>query len=186
MSNTRLNTNSRSLLLCLVEQIVDCPAEEKVLSAAYAKALPAAKLIVETRYPARDMAVMTKYECAERCDDIKIQLMDGSVIAFEFDKTDAPSKPLYRRGMFLADDRQSKVLDAWKNAKDDFKKVRDEKRTDYKNFINGAVTFEQVVEVWPEAMQLASQIKTNLPANVGPDVLARITADSKKRMKRAA
>lgn len=189
MASTRLNSNHRSLLIALMERVVDCPVEQKAEQTTYDKALPVARKLVEAAFPPSDMAVFRKYEQARQDRCVRFQVPDGSVMQFEFRADDAPWIP--SRGncssrLYIADEKQGAALEKWKDAAQNFKKALEQKKTDYRNFINSSATFEQVIAVWPEAEQVASQIRENLPAAINPEVLARITADSQKRMKRAA
>jgi hypothetical protein len=88
--------------------------------------------------------------------------------------------------MYLSDERQQKAVEAWVDAATALKDGTQKKREDYNAFIHSAGTFEQLIEIWPEAVQVADRIKVNLPATVNPEMLARIKADSAARMRRAA
>lgn len=189
MASTRLTNNHREVLTRLVSQIVDCPAEIKAEEAAYAKAAPVVRKIVEAKYPAADMAVLAKYKCAQSDACIRISHPDNSVQQFTFRKGEEVNVPdasgCYSR-MYQSDERQQKAIEAWVNAASALKDATKKKRDDYNAFISSATTFEQVLEIWPEAAQVADRIKVNLPAAVNPEMLARIKADSAARMKRAA
>lgn len=186
MSHTRLNSNHRMLLRELVAQIVTCPAEIKVEETAYQRALPVALEIIEKHFPAKDMAVLARYSVAENESDIKVQLVDGEFIQFNFREGDQPKIPKWTGMAYLATVGGGKILEHWKDASAALKQATRAKHTDYDALINSAATFEMVTDVWPEAMQLADRIRSNLPSIVSPEVLARIKADSKKRMKQAA
>lgn len=186
MSSTRLTNNHRTVLVALVSRIVDCPAEIKAEAAAYAKALPMVRKIVEATYPPADMAVLSKYKLAIPDECVRVRHADMSVQQFNFRKDDAPQVAnRYDCGnrMYLSDERQQKAIEAWVDAAKALTDATKKKREDYAAFINSAATFEQLVEVWPEAMQVADRIKINLPATVNPEMLARIKADSAARMK---
>jgi hypothetical protein len=189
MASTRLTNNHRDVLKALVTRIVDCPIEIKAEAAAYAKAAPMVRKIVEMKYPAAEMKVLDKYRCALLDECVRIQHPDGSVQQFTFRKGDAPNVPNHHscsQRMYLSDERQQKAVEAWVDAATALKDGTQKKREDYNAFIHSAGTFEQLIEIWPEAVQVADRIKVNLPATVNPEMLARIKADSAARMRRAA
>jgi hypothetical protein len=93
MASTRLTNNHRDVLKALVTRIVDCPIEIKAEAAAYAKAAPMVRKIVEMKYPAAEMKVLDKYRCALLDECVRIQHPDGSVQQFTFRKGDAPNVP---------------------------------------------------------------------------------------------
>lgn len=188
MPSTRLTQNHRSLLFALVSSIVDCPAEIKAEQRAYDRALPAARKIVEMAYPPKDMDVFRKYDRAARDECVNFQLHDGDMKQFTFHKDDAPSRPKggdCSRHVYLADERQSALIEAWKDAKAALEKATEIKRKEYHAMIEGSTYFETLLDIWPEAAQLQDRIKINLPATVNPEMMARIKADSEARMKRA-
>ncbi len=189
MASTRLTQNHRSLLYALVNQIVDCPAEIKAEQRAYERAMPAARKIVETAYPAKDMEVFAKYERATRDECIQVQLADGDVMQFKFRKGDEPLRPSgsnCRSHIYLADERQSALIEAWKGGAKALEVATEKKRAEYSALIEGSTYFETLLDIWPEAAQLSDRIKINLPATVNPEMMARIRADSEARMKRTA
>ena len=170
-------------------QIVDCPAEIRAEQHAYSRAMPKARKIVETAFPPVDMKVFAKYERARRDNCINIQLADGEVVRFTFRTDDAPTVPSGNgcsSRIYLADDRQSESIEEHLAAAKLLEEATEKKRNEYRAFIENATTFEQVVDVWPEAIQLAPRIKINLPANISPEMIARIRQDSAQRMKKKA
>lgn len=190
---TRLLSNHRQILLALMQQVVDCPAEAKAEAATYAKAEPAVTKLVTSRFPATDMTVLLKHEVAYRDRCLNIQLHDGETIRFTFkDQNAAPLVPGREgwghcsRRIYLADDKQTKLIEAWVNAYKALDTAQRQKRSDYTAFINTATTYEQVLEVWPEAKQVEDRIKVNLPSTISPEMLARIKADSASRLKQPA
>lgn len=188
MRTTRLTMNHRSLLYALVAQIVDCPAEIKAEQRAYDRAMPAARKIVEAVYAPKDMEVFLKYDRASKDNCIRVQLGDGDVKQFTFRADDAPYVPKganCRDRMYLADERPGALIEAWVTAAKDLEVATEKKRAEYNAFVENAATFEQVVDIWPEAMQLSDRIRINLPAAVSPDMIERIKADSARRMKLA-
>jgi hypothetical protein len=189
MASTRLTQNHRSLLYALVNQIVDCPAEIKAERRAYDRAMPAACKIVETMFAPKDMEVFAKYDRAMRDGCINVQLSDGDTMQFKFATDDAPRRPSggsYRNQIYLADERQSGLIEAWKDAAAALDTATEKKRAEYSALIEGSTYFETLLDIWPEAAQLSDRTKINLPATVNSEMMARIKADSEQRMKRMA
>lgn len=189
IKTTRLTSNHRVLLSELAARIVDCPAEINAEDAAYKKALPIALKVVHAQFPVADMVVLAKYKCAQPDSCAKIRHPDMSMTGFNFRKDDVPTVPGngwdYRSHIYLTDEKQQKVIEAWADAALKLADCTKQKHNDYRALIASAATFEQVVEIWPEAEQLADLIKTNLPSTISPEMLARIKADSAARMKRS-
>lgn len=186
----RLNQNHRASLRDLAERIVDVPAETKAEEAAYQKVRPYITELVEAQFPPADMKVMAKYDRSTRKDRcINIRLDAGGDERFEFREGEEPTVPnnggCHGR-FYLASDRVSKLLTAWVSAKDARNKALKEKLGKYVTFINTAVTYEQVLEIWPEAAEVSDRITRNLPVAINEEVIDEIKRDSARRMRRAA
>lgn len=187
MASTRLTQNHRSLLYALVNQIVDCPPEIQAEERAYQRAMPIARKIVEATYAPKDMEVFAKYDRATRDDCIQLALPDGDMMQFKFRTDDSPARPSggnCKNHVYLADARQSGIIEAWKDSAKALEVATEAKRREYSALIEGSTYFETLVDIWPEAAQLSDRIKINLPATVNADMMARIRADSEQRMKR--
>lgn len=187
---TRLNQEHREALYDLARRVVDCPDEAKAEDAAYKKAAPLVRKCVEVKYPAADMAVLSKYDLVRRDHCIQLQLTAGGVEEFEF-RHDEPPPVVASRGscygrIHPADEKTTAAVSAWKLAKDANEKARDKKLEQYRAFVRSATTFEQVLEVWPEASALTPNIARNLPVAVSVETIDAIKADSARRIRQAA
>lgn len=189
MVATRLLESHKDALKELARRVVDVPAEAKAEDLAYRKAAPLARKIVEATFPVSDMLVLAKYELSRPDDCIRIQHNDGSVDQFVFHKDDAPrvaDSGNCRARMFIADERASTALTAWRHAFDAKRKALSEKQANYCAFIDSARTFEQVLEIWPEAEELGPRIRKNLPVALSESIIESIKADSVRRIRQAA
>ena len=203
---TRLNQAHRSTLKELACRVVDVPAEAKAEDAAYQKAAPLVRALVEAEFPPAEMKVLAKYECTRRDRCINVQAETGGVEQFRFrvkdpandydgsegedDNLDHPVIPSRsgscRNRIYIASAKTHAAVAAWVKAEDVRRKALKEKLDKYLAFIAAAATYEQVLEIWPEASQVSDSITRNLPMSLNNDMLAEIKADSTRRMKRAA
>lgn len=202
---TRLNKGHRETLSDLANRVVDVPAETKAEEAAYQKAAPLVRALVEAEFPPTEMKLLQKYECARRDRCINIQGETGGVERFNFRRSDAndwddegqdgnTEHPLVpdRRGnscrnrIYIANAKTHAAVTAWVKAYEIKKKALKEKLDKYLTFINVAATYEQVLEIWPEASQVSDSITRNLPVAINEEVIAEIKADSARRTRALA
>lgn len=202
--STRLNQHHRSTLSALAKRIVDVPVEAKIEEAAYQKAAPLVRALVEAEYPPAEMKILAKYEVARRDKCINVQGDSGGTERFRFrmaetnstsedwdDEADnshplVPDRGGCRNRIYIANAKTWAAVNAWTRAFDTKKKALKEKLDKYLTFIGVATTYEQILETWPEAIEVADSITRNLPSTVNPEMLAEIKADSARRMKKAA
>ncbi|MDE2096543.1 MAG: hypothetical protein KGL39_04795 [Patescibacteria group bacterium] len=203
MAQTRLLESHRSALRDLARRVVDVPAETKAEESAYQRCVPLVRKAVEKVFVPADMAVFAKYELArtDRCLNFQLtaggyelartdrclnfQLTAAGVEQFCFREGDGMTVPSNRgcsSRIYMADDRTTDAITKWKLAYDAQKNAREKKLEEYINFINSARSFEQVLEIWPEASELAPRIQSNLPVAVSEDTLASIKRDSARRI----
>lgn len=185
MAQTRLLESHRQALRDLSRRVVDCPTETKAEEAAYQKFSPVARKIIEKQFPAADMAVFAKYEMTRQDRCVRFQQTSMGVEQFEFRAGEEVTIP--RNGgcssrIYMADERATELLQKWVSAKDAKEKALEAKLNQYSAFIESARTFEQVLEIWPEAIELEPRIKKNLPVALSETTIADITADSKRRI----
>lgn len=186
MAQTKLLEWHRRELRALMYRVVDCPAEQKAEEQAYQRAAPLIRKMIEKRYPLADMEVLKKYEVLRTDDCVNIQLTAGGVEQFKFktdEKVGVPRTGSCSTWVFLADDKITDAMQKWTAARDAAKTALAKKQSDYVSFIETATTFEQIVGIWPEASELAPKIARNLPVALNDDVIAQITADSKRRLR---
>jgi hypothetical protein len=189
MAQTRLLESHRDALRDLARRVVDCPAETKGEEVAYQRAAAVCRKIIEKQFPAADMAVFAKYEMTRPDACVRFQLTAGGVEQFCFRKGEEVTVP--RAGgcssrIYMADERATEAVQKWVAAKAAKESATQTKLRQYYSFIGAAPNFEQVLEIWPEASQLAAVISKNLPIALSEADIAAITADSTRRLAKAA
>lgn len=184
MANLRLTAYARSTLRDLALKLVNCPAERQALESAYVIASRAIRAAAEAKYPPRDMAVLKKYEKAGIDDCIRISVDPGKISRFTFKDGTGPLMPDCKI-IILSDTQLASFLD-WVDAGTALGTAEKIKLGDYYSLIASARTLEQVVEVWPEAERVRSDIGGNAISVLSDDVLDRIRADVAVRQGAAA
>lgn len=197
----RLNADDRSVLKSLVKKLVHCDKEKNKVEEVYKKIAPTIRDFVLKRWPDKDMDVLRKYGFTQEVHSFQVALDDGGVEQFTFDKEDKFEIPDHsainhslkgtaRYGYYdvvaVLDKKTTALCNQWVNARKDYEQAISTKRGKYFSFIEMAKTFEQILEVWPEATQVSEQIMSYLPAIVSNDVLDEIRKDSAERLKQAA
>jgi hypothetical protein len=183
MGKTRLNQHHRDILRSFADQVVKCPAEQKARDKAYAKATDGIRRSCEKQFPAADMAVLAKYGVTTSDLNLEGGSPEGKFIRFSFDRDDeAPPRPGHRYNIsrISFDAKASQAIEDYDLAAAALKKARDAKLADYKALITAAVTFEDVLDVWPAAAALAEKIRQQQTALVvlSADKIAAIRADN--------
>lgn len=185
MRKTRLNGTYRQRLKTLVQEIVQAPVEEAIMIAANIAVAPLILAVVNAKYPVADMAILKKYEAAspDRC--INIQGPSQGVSEFKF--LTVESAPLVARNchwnqIYLIDQETLDLFLAWEEAETKWDDALKTKRSDYYSLINSSTTFEQVIEIWPEASRLLTKISPHTAvALLNEDIVNRIKKDVESR-----
>jgi len=187
MASTRLNEGHRGALRALAIRVVDCPEETKAEDRAYKRAAPLVAKVVLKQYPEAEMKVLSKYDLTRRDACINLQLTAGGVEQFKFrdgeEAVVANTEYSCRHRIYSTDERTTEAVTAWRQCFDAKEAAIKRKLADYTAFIASATTFEQVLEIWPEAEEIAPRIRKNLPVALSEETVAAITADSNRRMK---
>lgn len=185
MAKTRLTKYHRSYLNGLVSRIVDCPDLRAVLDAKYEIAAPLVRAIVEATFPPRDMKVCKRYAVAFIDDCIKLRFPGENIEMFNFAAETGPlvTKKTYNGQIYDAGPNDASAVEDWVLARDILKAANDEKRKDYSALIAASRTFEDVIEIWPEAEELRDTIcpKNTALTALGNGAIARIKADVASR-----
>lgn len=186
MAKTRLCYQHRNYLNDLAKKLVHAPAEQSAMDAAYSAAAVAISAMVVAKYPIKDMLVLKRYDAA-RFDQCIFLDDAGGRMRFDFrTEEEAPLVPC-RFGcnsrVFVPDPEIRAITDAWNDAVFAHKEALAAKLGDYRSLIAAAKTFEDVVEIWPEAEQLRNVIcKGSVALSVvSDDLVARIRADVQAR-----
>lgn len=181
MAKRRLLQWMREQLSAHANKVVIPVKEKRALEAAYAKAEPLVLAVVAKRYPAADMKVLAKYECASPDARVKLQFPNGVVTEFEFEKDRGPitaNTSSYGR-IFLTDAKTAEAVEKWETTRDDYAAERKRRLAAYAVLIAGAGHVEEVIEAWPEAKGILPAGSPPIP--LGPEQIALVRADQKER-----
>lgn len=182
MAKRRLTQAMRDRLVLYAQKNVAPAQETKALAAAYKKAEPLVRKIVEAKYKPADMVVCAKYELTRPDACVRFQLPNSVVTEFSFEsEAVAPivvGNNCYSR-MYLADEKAAAAIEAWVSARDALK-VEFKKRVEaYHALAAGSTYVEDVVAVWPEVADLFPA--DNALIALGPDQIALVRADIQER-----
>lgn len=186
MAKTRLTQHHRDTLVLLAFNLVKAPAEQAALDASYEVASAAVRVLVLAKYPHKDMLILKRYDAA-RPDPCIYLDSTGGRLRFEFRTAEeAPLVPSNRgcgSRSYLPEPEAAASVEAWSAAVKTLKEALDGKMADYKGLITASRTFEDVVEVWPEAEQLRTRIcgARQALSIVSDELVARIRADVQAR-----
>lgn len=177
MAKTRLTNNHRDILGHLARELVSCPVEKQADIDAYAAAAPLVRKMVEDVQPPKDMKVLQKYGCANIDDCIRLSLSAGGYTHFYFEKGKGPLTTSCKT--FLSDEATTAVVNARLKAAEALKKATEAKLSDYYSLIQSSKTFEEVLEIWPEAERLRQHIcgSSHALVTLNPEIAARIQQD---------
>jgi hypothetical protein len=183
MAKTRLNVTHRLALKNFAKENISCPAEEAAVERTYELAAAMVASAVQSKFPLADMAVLERYDVATQDECIRGGTPSGTFIGFEFrDDRPAPLVPdrsCGSRSIPFSQDCTDAIV-AYDRAKSILEKARAAKYEKYQALVNSARYFEDVVEIWPAAKELADKIckqSTSLVA-LSDDVRAFIATDN--------
>lgn len=182
MAKRKLLQWMRDLLTKHAEDVVIPAAEKKAVDAAYKKAAPLARALVEKRFPPDDMKVLKKYSAACEFEDATFTFPNGVVAQFKFNKDDRPlgrDTYEYRHIMYLADAKLASAIENWRAAVETYKAERTKRLTAYKALIAGSSNVEDIVDFWPEAKGILPAGSPPIP--LGPEQIALVKADLRER-----
>lgn len=184
MAKTRLNQNHRSMLTAFAEKAIECKAEQKARDKAYERAEAAVVRCIEKQFPPADMQVLKKYAVASDSGCVNGGDPNGAYVRFNFDDDRVvPLRPGYgyRGGASVSFDAKAKeLIDVYALAEHALTEARNRKLGDYEALIRTAVSYEDVLDVWPAAAVLSEKIRRQQTALVvlSSDLIATIRADN--------
>ncbi len=187
MASKRLNVGHRDALKTLANKLIAQTTDTSALDKAYAAAAKVVSDRMKKLYPPADMAVLQKYGQARADDCVYVSTGGSNYERFEFRAGDelVPVRPGRRndcnsRTPILLSEAEEKAFKAFKDAATEVEKVRTQRRNDFSTLINSALTFEELVAVWPAADQLRERILGTSRAMtvMSEEVVARIRADA--------
>lgn len=159
------------------------PAKEaKALTAAYRKAEPLVRKLVEAKYKPADMLICEKYGLTRRDSCIRVQFPNGGVEQFNFTEEETspivPDGSCYSR-MYLSDEKTATAVEAWISARDAFKSESTRRINAYRSLVMASTTVEDVVAAWPEVAGLLPP--PNALIAFDPEQIAILQADQRER-----
>lgn len=182
MAKRRLLQWMREKLIAHATNNVSPAKEAKALAAAFKKAEPLVRKLVEAKYKPADMIVCAKYSLTKPDACVRVQYPSGAVQQFDFpDMETAPvvtSGSCYNR-MFLADDKTATAVEAWVAARDAFRAESKKRIQAYTALVQASTTVEDVIAAWPEVAELLPAANDLIPIN--PEQIAILQADLKER-----
>jgi hypothetical protein len=187
MANKRLNAGHRDALKSLANKLIVSTADRGALDKAYAEAAKAVNALMVKLYPPADMAVLRKYGQATPDQCVFLSTGGSNYERFEF-RADDPlipvrpgsSRSCNHRTPHLLDEAQERAVKAHTDAKKAYEKDIAQRRKDFDTLIDSALTFEELVAVWPSADQLRERIlgTSRAIAVMSAEVVERIRADA--------
>lgn len=170
MAKTRLSNDKRDgLLAWMMEQYDERHASD--LEKPRARALKAMNTAIRKKYPEADMAVLRKYELTRR--DRCLRFLDSDtnqLFGFDWgfgdnydDLADVPSNGGCRSdSVFVVNPREREAIEAFEASRSDAKAARDQKRRDYRSFLEASRWVEDVHEVVPLPQDLQRQYMSGM------------------------
>lgn len=200
----RLNVSNRNLLMSharvIIRQSHKMTEDHDKL---YEKMVDMAVALVKAEYPESDLKVLAKYDMVfetSRCNfryhdnsdvfDVCFNKRTGKKIMDRDEYSSIKIKVPQRHGgynnkIYLASKELSEAMRQYNLEDTLYTKELNEKIEAYRQVINHAKTFEQLIEYWPEAAQLSEQLIDKLPVAISNEVIESIRAESLARIKAA-
>jgi hypothetical protein len=169
----RLLKAEQDMLITKVKETVFGDTEKKAYETFKTECQAKVMATLREKYPAKDMAVLSKYGFAVRPKLISIR-------SNNYDRGDLelPEEILLPPHAYLVD---PSMYDQLKLRKDQLEKANTLVREPYFKLIRGSTTWEQVVAVWPEAKKYQPAKGCVALIAVSPEVKVLVQKDSKKR-----
>lgn len=190
--NKRLSEDNRASLIRLARKLVRETHPSEELDAAYEGAADAIHAIVTAKYPPKDMAVLLKYDAAAPDCCIRYSTGHYDVNQFDFRADDKriPTVPsrYCNRVPFLVEGAAVEAMRAYEAAKKAYDQGIAQRENDYRALIQNATSFNQVVDVWPEAERLRENIcgRATALSVLSEDVIERLKRDAAIRVEEPA
>lgn len=199
MAKIRLNQGMRNELMSFAYTLIDFPEQKAAAEAQKAKVDKMAREAISHGIPPADLEVLERYGHIESkrrfyfayYDD---ELESSRVTEWYFQDHDEEGNevelPKWHAGYSNKNVPGTKELyeaiDESRRLDNEHTKARSTLETDYRNLINSAYSFEELLEVWPEAevMRAGIESRANRKAisNLSAEAIQRIKADVTARM----
>jgi hypothetical protein len=187
MASKRLNVGHRDALKGLADKLIAQTTDTSALDAAYTVVAKTVNKLMEKRYPAEDMAVLKRYgqAQADSCIYVSTGGSDYDRFSFRADDPLIPIRPGSRntcnnRTPLYLEGKDGEAWAAYRAAKKADEDGRQQRRNDFHTLINHALTFEELLALWPAADALRERIlgTSRAISVMSEDVVARIRADA--------
>lgn len=188
MSKIRLNADMRKDLLAYAQSVIAFPADEAAIQQLYREAQGAARAAIQRRYPLADMLVLAKYDAARQRDNYRFCCGSGQVVSFKFNEETGPiAKDSYN--MTSCEQDEFNKFYAYYRAVEALAAKSKQLLTDYENLLKASRSFEELIEVWPEAEVMRDSIEGRAGkraiSNLSAEAIARIKVDVAARKETA-
>jgi hypothetical protein len=162
-SNKKLNISDRVALREFASRNISCKEEEAIFQAAYKTTKQIIIAAVEQKFPKKDMLVLQKYGAAIVDLCIRFGSHYNTESKFQFFKLDQEAPLVPNNGgchtrTYDFNRAQMDQINTYVLARQKLENARKAKLEIYARLINGSITFNDVVEVWPAAEALRAKI----------------------------
>jgi hypothetical protein len=179
-TNKRLTISDRTTLREFASKNILCKDEELIFEAAYKIAKEVILEVVEQKFPKKDMLVLQKHNCArvDRC--IRFGSHYNNESKFQFFELDKQAPLVPNNGgchtrIYDFNKEQMDHINTYVLARQKLETAKQSKLEIYARLINGSVTFNDVVEVWPAAEALRAKI---IPTTTDQRALAVLSQEA--------
>ncbi len=174
MSLVKLTQDDRFKLSSLVAKTVDCPVELEAWKVARKKVIKLANVAQAKQFPKEAMAVLSEFDCTHSVTELALNVIDTEKEGHEvFDYYRVPCDPTIHPITFATElgiapsqcietDMDSELHEAaieFGDLECDHTNALRRAAEDYNKMIKSAISFEDVVKVWPEAEQLRDKME---------------------------
>jgi len=194
LKNKRLSQGDRDVLYRFALKCVKETQDTSELDAAYDAAAQVVHDALIEKYPQKDMKVLARYDAAvsDACVYVSKGYYDYDQFCFREGDKRIPLRPTGRgcnsRNAFMLEGGREDIYSTYTKAKGAHDAAVKQRYNDYKALIYAAKTFNEVVEVWPQADNLRTTIVGSHSALVvlSSEVVERIKADPAHQLAEAA
>jgi hypothetical protein len=185
MAKLRLTNSMRHNLKELAKTLIQVPSGKSTLDSAYANLKPHIIALIHEKFPPKEMVILDKYKYASTAQNVRLQLTSGGINEFRFNDKDehipfVSHNHGWQTPILPANEEITKLFDAWIDARTKYKDAVAVIFADYEVLIRNANTLEDVIEIWPEAVQLRPK-PAQLPSPISADIITRIKSDVAQR-----
>ena len=195
MTKHRLTKHNRDTLLAHAKSKAIAPIEQAAYDDAYSLARTYVVEVLEQAYPTKDMKIVEKYKLASPSEHVTLRLRVGGEVEFRFrDKFDAerklPSVLTPHAGgwpVFLFDAvDQTQAYERYAETRNIYQTACNKILNAYSALILNSPTYEDVLNVWPEALEIQEKIlgqKFGALTRMPQELLTLIHKDHVDRMR---